>query len=95
MMKKKNTKGSPNASPPGSPKAVAMHPIQDPSSTGDILLTHWKGPTQGPNAGAQPVVATAVSTSVVASKDILTGTTEQLHVVKPKKEENYQFFDLS
>ncbi|XP_074572609.1 MLO-like protein 9 [Curcuma longa] len=73
MKKKKNTQGSPNASPPGSPKAVAMHPIQDPSST----------------------VATAASTAVVASKDILTGTTEQLPAVEPKKEENYQFIDLS
>lgn len=35
-MKKKNQKGSPNASPPGSPKAVAMRSIHDPTSAGDI-----------------------------------------------------------
>ncbi|XP_042397138.1 MLO-like protein 9 [Zingiber officinale] len=95
MKKKKNTQGSPNASPPRSPKAVTMHPIQDPSSTGDILLTHRKGPTQSPDAEALLVAATAASTSVAASEDILTGTTEQLHAVELKKEENYQFIDLS
>lgn len=91
----KEPKGFTKCKPPWKSKSSSYALNSWPNICRWHSITHQKGLAQGSDFEVLLVAATVASTSAVASKDILTGTTEQQLLAVEREKGEYQIIDLS